>query len=69
MPQEWIVEHSDADGVIDLFRYDHYGTAKDVADQTWEQHKDQPGHVVKLYHKPNPSAPAALIYAPGETLT
>jgi hypothetical protein len=35
MPQRWIVEHPDDDGIIDIFHYDHGHIAKDVAEQMW----------------------------------
>jgi hypothetical protein len=62
LPQQWIVEHTDAAGIIDIFRYERYGDAIDVADQTWEAHKDQSGHVVRVYQRANPNEPAELIY-------
>jgi hypothetical protein len=62
MPQLYIVEHTDAAGIIDIFRYERYGDAKDVADQWWEKHKNQDGHSVKVYHLPADGAPRQLIY-------
>ena len=64
--KRWLVEHSDATGLIDVFQYDDYATAREVADQTWEEQKDQPGHVVKIYHRESPDAPGLLVYTAGQ---
>jgi hypothetical protein len=69
MPQQWTVEHTDASGLADICEYEHYGDAKDVADQKWEEYKDQTGLAVKVYHQPNPGAPRTLVYTAGSTTT
>jgi hypothetical protein len=53
MPQQWTVEQTDAAGLIDRGQYEHYRDAKDVADQWWDEYKDQPGHTVMVYCQSN----------------
>jgi hypothetical protein len=69
MPQQWTVEHIDAAGLIDRGRYEHYRDAKDVADQWWDEYKDQPGHTVMVYCQLNPGAPHELVYTAGSAIT
>jgi hypothetical protein len=69
MPQRWIVEHTDSSGIINVFHYEHLDAAKDVADQTWEEYKDQPGHAVKVYRQADPGTSRELVYTVGSAMT
>jgi hypothetical protein len=42
MAKPWIVELTDAEGLIDIADYDHYREAKDIADQWWDEPKVNP---------------------------
>jgi hypothetical protein len=66
MPERWIVEHTDDYGILHGFQYEHGHIAKDVADQTWQDYKHQPGHGVKISLQQNPDAPRSLVYAAGQ---
>jgi hypothetical protein len=69
MSKQWIAEHRDADGLVNIADYEHYGDAKDVADQWWDEHKNQASHTVKVYHQPNPGGPRELVYPAGQAVT